>query len=67
MWQKCPVCKGKGIIWNTGTSTSTGHTCPVCNGAKIINKLPKIKSSVLITDQEYVPLLNLNKLKHYGR
>lgn len=33
-YQKCPVCDGKGFVWNTGVISSV--TCDVCNGAKII-------------------------------
>lgn len=30
MYQKCPICKGKGVLKQ--------DTCPVCLGERIINK-----------------------------
>lgn len=35
-YQKCPVCDGKGFVWNTGVSSSVSSPCDVCHGAKII-------------------------------
>lgn len=45
-WQKCPKCDGQGTVskppWVAGdvqqwqSSATTGYTCDVCHGAKII-------------------------------
>jgi hypothetical protein len=38
MWQKCPICNGKGIIPLYGaTVINTTCTCPTCKGHKIIS------------------------------
>lgn len=44
MWQKCPVCDGKGIIPARMTKYATSlspieKTCDVCNGSKIISTI----------------------------
>ena len=44
MWQKCPVCDGKGIIPARMTKYATSlspieKTCDVCNGEKIISNI----------------------------
>lgn len=51
-WQLCPKCNGQGMVlippyvagdateWSSTTVCT--HTCPVCNGAKIIQR-PIIK------------------------
>ena len=42
MWQKCPICEGKGFIedtnYNSGKCTLTS-TCPTCEGHRIISKI----------------------------
>jgi DnaJ-class molecular chaperone len=38
MWQKCPICNGTGINYNTLPSL-TSAVCTVCKGTKIISEL----------------------------
>jgi hypothetical protein len=49
-WEKCPNCKGTGLIALEGNSTSAIGVCPVCNGEKIINVITgKPPSAVNLT------------------
>lgn len=45
MYQKCPICEGRGMI-SPPTGTSTLAVCTVCNGAKIINELTGLPPSL---------------------
>ena len=36
LWQKCPVCEGKGLVDLIGGSLSCSNTCRVCNGSGIV-------------------------------
>ena len=38
MWQKCPICNGSGITYNT-LSSSSFDVCSTCRGTKIISEL----------------------------
>jgi hypothetical protein len=38
MWQKCPICNGKGYI-NELLANGSSSTCPTCNGTRLISEL----------------------------
>lgn len=35
-WQVCPICKGTGLVYGYGYSSSA--TCHICNGHRIISE-----------------------------
>lgn len=44
MWQRCPICEGKGVIENS-LSTSCFEKCPVCEGKRIISSVTGLPPS----------------------
>lgn len=65
MWQKCPICKGQGFVFNAGTVSEITSTCPTCKGQRIISKktgepplrfyLTSDKQETSITCGDYAP------------
>lgn len=39
MWQKCPICNGKGRVTDTIYTTNSFTQCNVCNSKGIISTL----------------------------
>lgn len=56
MWQKCPICNGKGVVTANGYTSSVFEQCGVCNGMKIISDVTGLPPS-------YVQDLTLSKSK----
>jgi DnaJ-class molecular chaperone len=38
MWQKCPICNGRGVV-EVPILASCDEKCPTCNGQRIISDI----------------------------
>lgn len=39
VWQRCPICEGKGKIAADGFTSAVYQQCPCCDGKRIISIL----------------------------
>jgi len=50
-FEKCPVCNGTGVYPSPGTF-NTSSLCPICRGARIINKLSGLPPACYMSTQK---------------
>ena len=68
MWQKCPICNGKGVVFDTFLQINSTNICPTCRGQRIISELTgvppgtSIEIKTLIENDECVSALNKIKI-----
>ena len=67
MWQVCPLCKGSGSVLSNLSSSSSGATCTVCNGKRIISTLtglpPNYELHKELRNKKQESIVDLEKFK----